>query len=41
MIELVRAKMSLVPEVLDYYIRNREFLAPFESERDEIGRAHV
>ena len=35
MIELVRAKMSLVPEVLDYYIRNREFLAPFESERDE------
>lgn len=35
MVELVRAKMELVPEVLDYLKRNREFLAPFEIERDE------
>ena len=33
MIKLVKANKKLAPLILDYYIRNREFLAPFESKR--------
>lgn len=35
MIELVKADVKLVPEVLDYYTRNREFLAPFECTKED------
>lgn len=35
MIELLKADERLVPDILDYYIRNREFLAPYESRRDD------
>ena len=33
MIKLVKANKKLALLILDYYIRNREFLAPFESKR--------
>ena len=35
MIILNKASKELIPEVLDYYRRNRAFLAPYEGVRDE------
>lgn len=35
MINLVKANKKLSEQILDYYIRNREFLAPFESKRND------
>lgn len=34
MIKLVKANKKLAPLILDYYIRNKEFLAPYESKRN-------
>ena len=35
MIILTKASKELIPEVLDYYRRNRTFLAPYEGVRDD------
>ena len=35
MIILNKASMEIIPEVLDYYRRNRAFLAPYEGVRDD------
>ena len=35
MVTLVKANKKLAPLILDYYTRNREFLAPYESKRDD------